>query len=335
MSTFEEIINELHDSVNWQDSDGIITINNKRVFEIPDDYNTVIGYEGDINTQIITFQLPDTSEGHKLSLCQKKELKWKNLTSGAEGVSDLIAEDSKVKWIVPPEVFLSAGNIEFSISLQDFKDEQLLFSWNTATCTSLTVASAMSSVGYSFPPKDEILVVDKETKNIIAPKGYNNIVCNYGDVGMASLYFLIDRYLGKKGDWDILDNTTTIYLYVTLSETIKQKFEITSDWCKAYTTGPDSSKTGSVFIEWQIPETITSSEYFYPGLSVALVFIQAEEGTITKRWISNWYSDLRISKSVVAVDFEPESPGQDEERINEIIEHYIIDNEFIISAEKL
>jgi hypothetical protein len=61
----------------------------------------------------------------------------------------------------------------------------------------LSVGKSINTVDYSLPAKDEILIIDRETKNILAPNGYNNLVCNRGEVGIAHLYFLVNKNLGK------------------------------------------------------------------------------------------------------------------------------------------
>jgi hypothetical protein len=65
MANFDTLLSGLHDNailkdeaLNSDDGAKYITINSKRQFEVPVGYNTVIAYEGDVNSQIITFDCP-------------------------------------------------------------------------------------------------------------------------------------------------------------------------------------------------------------------------------------------------------------------------------------
>ena len=112
--SFDELLGTLHsqlsDTANNNYSTNILEVNEKRQFN-PVDMDTVIAYEGDINSQIITIKCPKTHDNHDLSGCEFKELKWKNLSSGVEGVSKLKVitnyEDDNnfcIAWEVPSEL---------------------------------------------------------------------------------------------------------------------------------------------------------------------------------------------------------------------------------------
>jgi hypothetical protein len=67
-----------------------VKITKERMFEIPEGFNLIIAYTGDVNSQLVSFEFPRYHEEHDLSLCLNQKLKWKNIKSGAEGVSNLI-----------------------------------------------------------------------------------------------------------------------------------------------------------------------------------------------------------------------------------------------------
>jgi hypothetical protein len=52
-------------------------------------------------------------------LCANKKLKWKNVASAAEGMSDLVvkttAENWTAEWEVPPAAMTQAGKLEIAI----------------------------------------------------------------------------------------------------------------------------------------------------------------------------------------------------------------------------
>jgi hypothetical protein len=132
MANFDDILNTLHTNATLSDDEmknttnlHPIVVTSRRAFEIPNDYNLVLGCAGDVNSQIVTFRLPKYHEGHDLSQCDKRKIKWKNLASGAEGDSDLTkktttaAETWDVTWEVPPALMTVAGNIEIAITIYD------------------------------------------------------------------------------------------------------------------------------------------------------------------------------------------------------------------------
>jgi hypothetical protein len=81
----------------------------------------LLGYAGDVNSQLVTFTLPKKHENHDLSTCVNRKLSWKNLSSGAEGSSSLEKTTTtsettwNVTWEVPPEAMTHAGTIEIAI----------------------------------------------------------------------------------------------------------------------------------------------------------------------------------------------------------------------------
>jgi hypothetical protein len=73
-TNFDDLINSLHDPFELSDAElntksKAIIVNEKRQFTIPSGYNTVLAYEGDVNSQIVTFECPTSHEGHSLVNC--------------------------------------------------------------------------------------------------------------------------------------------------------------------------------------------------------------------------------------------------------------------------
>ena len=93
MANFDTLLNSLHgdkgSSAIIGSTSANLVVNTKRQFSAVEGFDTIIGYEGDINSLIIVIELPEEQAGHKLSICENKELKWKNLANGAEGSSNL------------------------------------------------------------------------------------------------------------------------------------------------------------------------------------------------------------------------------------------------------
>lgn len=341
MTSFDDMIEALHEgNAISDDEQQAIEIDEKRQFIVPSGYNTVLAYEGDVNSQIVIFKLPKQCEGHDLTACGVKEIKWKNLASGIEGVNILEAteEDTtkwQARWTVPSEAFTQAGNIEISISIYDKPANKelgyLSYAWNTGAYSGFSVAATMSSVSSVLPAKDEILIVSKEAKNIVAPAGYNNTICNFGEIGISTIYFLMDRYFGKNNALDALNCTITLYIVVNGYKLWEEADAATGTLSrKLYTTELDD-RDGLVLLEWSVPESVTADPSHGPGnVKVAIELTNKDiNGKITHRWISNSYDALVVTPSVLQVEVLPGDPVTTEEVVYNLIDHYLSMNEII------
>ena len=338
MATFDELLNSLHDTNITADESGennVIEINAKRQFIVPSEFDTVIAYEGDINSQIITFKCINTYDGHQLQECDFKELKWKNLSSGIEGTSKLNVQEETggdgfyATWEVPSDLCTQAGIIEISISFYDKKDGAVVYSWNTASYSGLSVAKSMDSVGFDFPAKNEILFIDKDTKNIVAPQGYNNIICNYGDVGMANVYFLLNRYLGKNSNFDIYTEAD-IFVYIIINgHRVADKILVK----RLYTAEiSERNKEGLVFLDWQVPPEITAGDYGAHDFQISIECIKRNGNNVEKRWFSNTYTGLKIGNSMFELDVEPGAPATNVDMVHELIDQYFVNYNIVFDA---
>lgn len=303
MASFDEMINSLHQGNSVVDDGlsepkGIITINDKRQFMPSTNFNPVIGYEGDVNSQIITFDLPATIEGHDLTKCGNKIIKWSNLQNGLEGRSKLEPVDEVIEgrqylqWRVEPDVFAKAGTIQITISFYD-KDSsgKVAFQWNTASFSGLSVAATDQGVGFFEPAENEVLFISEETRRIIAPQGYNNVVGNYGDIGVSNVYFRTKR---KVRGIDLLDNNTVTKIRCNLNgDVVVYELEVTP-----YSTQIDETD-GLVNIIWKIPSEITANDQNYAGpFSIEVDF---ETKNQEKVWRTSTYNGLIIGSDVFQI----------------------------------
>jgi hypothetical protein len=231
MARFDSLLMQLHTSAAAApivtEENEYIVIDKDRKFILPEGFNTVIAYEGDINSQIITFDCVKIVEGHDLSQCQEKRLRWVNTASGLEGSSKLkqLEVEGKflLQWEVPSEAFAKSGPLQLSISIFDYVDGRIAFSWNTPTFSGLSIGATMDNVAYKIakegdeyvPSKSEILTINTETRGIVAPPNYNTKFCNYGDVNTSVVYFQVKRYI--RGI-DLLDPNTNINVYWKLRD---------------------------------------------------------------------------------------------------------------------
>jgi hypothetical protein len=323
---YSNLLRGLHDGSELTESEtGLVKLNSTtRTFEFPEGYNKVIAYEGDINSQFITFEMPTTHEGHQLKNCAHKKVRWYNVGSGAEGTTELLTNKDKTQltWEVPPAVFTKAGQIQFSFTFYDIKDGQVYFSWNSAICSELSVAATLNNVGIPaethstfIPAKDEVLIINDETRMIVAPTGYNNLVCNYGDVGVSTVYFRVKRYI--RGI-DLLDENTKItitYYYEISGHSHKGSMSSEGTEGTGVTVTPYSVPVGEdnyeelIMITWNIPEELSHNNEKYSG--VFNIFFELEKNN--KKWSTNSYSKLTIGDSFYRHDNSDVDIGVDEE----------------------
>lgn len=331
MTNFDNILASLHDfsALVDEQSNTPIVITSRRTYEVPQNYDLVLGYAGDVNSQIVTFQLPKTHESHNLFLCANKKLKWKNLASGAEGVSNLIAEEGEETWTaaweVPSEIMTMAGQVEIAISLYDFdNNEKIAFAWNTPSYKGFSIGEGFIKVADvmendEIPSKDEILIVDTEARNIIAPVGYNTIVCSYGDIGIAKVFFEINQYI--RGI-NLMDEATKVYVNVVYLTKTAEPFEITN--IKPMFASIDNKKSNKVLLIWDVPMALTNNADGYVGtFSISLkAEVRNESKEIIKRWSTSSFNKLTIGPSVL-LDDVTELVSRDEQIVERIVEQEV------------
>ena len=333
MKSFDEILGNLqnHASGYTQMIDSepqAITVTAQRKFQVPEGYDLVLAYAGDVNSQIVTFALPKTHEGHDLTKCSYKRIKWKNLASGAEGTSkpedDSTGATMKLKWEVPPELMTQAGVIEIAISIYDISaNGTIAFSWNTATFSEFRVENSFAHVGSSWtggdmPAKNEILNIDTETRQIVAPVGYNAAFCNYGDIGTAKIFFALDK---KIQDINIFNENTNIYINVRFGTD-------TTEWLKINKENnlqPYAENADKVLMRWDVPPEISNNEYGYIGKIEISLKIEVTDGTtINKRWVSSSFSQLAIDPSLLTTT-GIDIAARDEDIVKRLIEENMKD----------
>jgi hypothetical protein len=251
-------------------------------------------------------------------------LRWKNLANGAEGVSILHPVSGGATgralyvWEVPSDACANAGWVEVSISFYDKEEDRLAFSWNTASYSDLKVEKTMSSVGINMPALDDILLIDEETRSIIAPAGYNNTICNYGDIGVAEIYFLVNSYLGKNHGLNVLDKDCTVSICVKMNGMTEIEADnITVVPYSAEIVGRKNE--GMALITWHIPSGITAGKGGPNNLEISIGFKQNGQ-----RWYSNSYNKLNVGHSLFEYKGEEleEEWGLTENFVKEIIEDY-------------
>lgn len=316
MAKFDEMLKELHDKkgtvLTDAEANEPIVINSLRQFEVPKGYNLTIAYEGDVNSQKITFKLPRTHEGHDLADCSLKVIRWKNTNIKAEDSSNLkvINIDTTniiVEWIVPPAAFVAAGNIEVAITFYDILNGSLAFSWNTAAFSGFKVEKTLSQVGKIptniAPAKNEILYIDEENHNIVAPNGYNFIVSTFGNRKTTKVYF---QTTATVGGIPIIDNNTTVSVIASLNGESGTYDIPSTNIFPSFSTSEETGE-GLVNFVWNVPTEITCNNKEYVGeFSIAIKIEHKEIQTTsetqtednTQVWKTVPFTKLTLAKSL-------------------------------------
>lgn len=312
MAKFDSLLNQIHDATSTgalaADENGHIKILNNRTFELPEGFETIIAYAGDVNSQVVTFDCPARIEGHDLSKCSNKKLRWYNTASKNEGSSTLTAtlkEDIlELGWEAPAEAFTMAGDLKISITFSDYVDGKLVFSWNTSALTSLQVGETLDEVSdlinkeefvEHMPAKDEILLINTDTREIVEPKGYNRVLCNYGDARTSVVYFQVKRYV--RGI-DLLAEDTYFSIYWKIYDNeLEERSEQGVDKSQQYLyaielDGRDSE--GLVNIVWIPSPNITANELRYAGPITIQLEVASSGGRV---WRTSSYNSLLIKES--------------------------------------
>lgn len=321
MGTFDEMLASLHpnsegvpNGADLKDAEASepIVINGLRQFEVPEGYNLTIAYEGDVNSQKITFKLPRTHEGHDLAGCGLKVIRWKNTSIKAEDSSNLNlihtnATNIIVEWIVPPAAFVAAGNIEVAITFYDVLNDSLAFSWNTASFSGFKVEKTLSQVGKIpndvAPAKNEVLYIDEENHNIVAPNGYNFVISAFGNRKTTKVYF---QTTATVGGIPLINENTKVFVIVSLNGQ-NGTYDIPSGNILPSFSTSEETGDGLVNFVWDVPTEITCNNMEYIGeFSIAIKIeyknaqtkgkTQTEDNT--QVWKTVPFTKLTLAKSL-------------------------------------
>lgn len=314
MSNFDELLNSLHGDLgasNITDDQSNIPIEIdpiQRSFLIKDTHNLVLGFEGDVNSQKVTFQLPKFHEGHDLTRCGQKTLRWKNLATGVEDWSELAVvgeSDDKwlATWIVPPAVYTAASVIQIAISIYDLNGTHVAFAWNTATFSGFIVEKTLSEVGRGplipsviAPAKNEILQISEETHSIVAPQGYNFIISSYGNKNTVNVYF---QTTPTVGGIDLLDENTRISIVVSVNGEYDKFTILSSDISASFPATGEGQ--GLVNFTWRVPEVVTKNHLYYTGVFSIVVVFEAlnDNKEVEEVWSTTTFNKLSLAQSLL------------------------------------
>lgn len=155
------------------DTEDPIIVNVKtRDFTLGPNVTRIIGVVGDKDSNIVSFSLPRLIDSHDISGCASHKVYWRNIETQKEGeftIKDIKTSDGEdtvlLGWLISDEVTDEAGEIEYSLEIEDFDSAgQLIYSWNTIYGSGLMVIEGREDkVHPVFIPKSYITLVDQET----------------------------------------------------------------------------------------------------------------------------------------------------------------------------
>ena len=309
-NNFDELIAGIHHNGNViSDGEPVIIIDGyKRTLTPEDGFNTQIGVTNDYNTNEITFKCNKVVEGHDLSACNNKVIKWHNTASNIMGSDKLILktpiegeETFAMTWHVPPEAMTKAGTLKIAICFCDLNNEEkIVYKWNSLEYSGLQIAQGMDNISITGIPLSDIISVDVYTRQLSLPSGFNTVIGIQGAPGATYLTFRLNRFFNN---WDFTHEDTQIAVLYMMNDNEARSSSIDKATLKLIEGLSGNEKDDLIQFDWKLPGSIfkNSGEII---LSLAVVDINN-----SKIWRAKELGSLSIEPSI----FGENMPGVDEE----------------------
>lgn len=311
-NNFDELIAGIHHSGNVIsdpiDGPAIIIDGNKRTLTPEDGFNTQIGVTNDYNTNEITFKCNKVVEGHDLSACNNKVIKWHNTASNIMSSDKLVLktpiegeETFAMTWHVPPEAMTKAGTLKIAICFCDLNNEEKIeYKWNSLEYSGLQIAQGMDNISITGIPLSDIISVDVYTRQLSLPSGFNTVIGIQGAPGATYLTFRLNRFFNN---WDFTHEDTQIAVLYMMNDNEARSSSIDKATLKLIEGLSGNEKDDLIQFDWRLPGSIfqNSGEII---LSLAVVDINN-----LKIWRAKELGSLSIEPSI----FGENMPGADEE----------------------
>lgn len=303
-NNFDELIQGIHhgDKVVSDSEPAIIIDGYKRTLTPETGFNTQIGVTNDYNTNEITFKCDKIVDGHDLSACKNKAIKWHNPVSNMMGSDALEMTESDettftMTWHVPPEATTKAGTLRIAICFCDIDDNnKIIYKWNSLVYSGLQVAQGMDNIAIVGVPLSSIIDVNVYNRTITLPADFNTTIGMQYAYGTAKLTFRVNRFFN---DWDFTEEDTEgQVLYIVGGD---QKFTKLSDY-RIIESLSGNIKDDWIEFDWKVPKEI----FDYSGnFSMAIGFVSVER---RKAWRSKELTTLNIEPSAFGIGNQiPES----------------------------
>lgn len=117
----------------------------------------VIGVVGDHMAEQLTFEIPETIDGHDISGCARRYVVWKNV-DGELGTDQLVPLDESPEgakegmlyfaWTIRDKLAAVKGVVEFSLHFEDVSEdgEHRLYHWGTTACKNCEILDSINHV---------------------------------------------------------------------------------------------------------------------------------------------------------------------------------------------
>lgn len=260
------------------------------------EFNSLIGTTDDLNTNIITFKVPNITEGHDLTQCQHKVIKWHNLASSDKSTSELLSDAGEnpdneyqyLQWVVPAAALTTAGTIKISLCFYD-EDENgnTIYRWNSLPFSGLRVEQGMDEIGTETVSVDEIIMVDLRSRQIRVPSALNREVGKVGETSLTTLRFRCDRYYQKTD----FNGANILVCYRTKNAT-----SIATSMLDSRVLPSNHGEADLIEFDWKIPQFILQEEGNFE-FSICLLKIY-EDGKTYSIWYSNPCTEFSIGTTL-------------------------------------
>lgn len=304
----EDIIPKHNTKVSLEDTEGHLVLDGiTRIITPAEGFSTLIGTTDDVNTNIVTFDIPETIEGHKIVECGRHIVKWHNIASGDKGTSDLIRLDAETptmwQWIVPAEALTAAGAVKISLCFYDTDGSQnIVYRWNSLPYNGLTVGQGMDEIGTDIVPLDEIIMLDLRTRKISVPDALNKELGKEGESALTTLRFRCDRYYQ---DIDFGDNArVTIFWRNSNKEGTfcTDTEDISIRLIQTY------SGTGELIeFDWSVSQALVNAGAGDISFSVSLIKATGDDKFIV--WYSDTCEEFYIGSTITSGDLPEADEG--------------------------
>jgi hypothetical protein len=273
---FDELIQGIHhgDKVVSDSEPAIVIDGYKRALTPEAGFNTQIGVTNDYNTNEITFKCDKIVDGHDLSACKNKAIKWHNPVSNMMGSDalEMIESDETtftMTWHVPPEATTKAGTLRIAICFCDIDGNgKIVYKWNSLVYSGLQVAQGMDNIAIAGVPLSSIIDVNVYNRTITLPADFNTTIGIQGAYGTAKLTFRVNRFFN---DWDFTEETEGQVLYLAGAE--QKKFILSREDYRIIESLSGNIKDDWLEFDWEVPTEI----FNYSGnFSIAIGFVSVE-----------------------------------------------------------
>ena len=136
-----------------RDPEFVVDVETRTVFQQTPDLPSIMQY--DHNSERLTFEVPNTVEGHDMADCDRVEVHFINISSNGKKVEDVYEVDDlalnddntavRFTWLVSQNATTLAGSLSFILRFICSTDGSYEYIWSTAIYSELSVGKGMDN----------------------------------------------------------------------------------------------------------------------------------------------------------------------------------------------